>query len=62
MAVSRNLPGGQVLPIDALRIQVWDLLVALRQCQLAEVGAALPALIRDLHTSIATGPGRGRVA
>jgi DNA-binding XRE family transcriptional regulator len=55
MAVSRNLPGGQVLPIDALRIQVWDLLVALRQCRLAEVGAALPALIRDLHTSIATG-------
>ena len=32
-----------------------ELLVALRQCRLVEVGAALPALVRDLHTSIATG-------
>jgi len=54
-AVSRNRPGGQVLPLDALRIWVRELLVTLRQCRLAEVGAALPTLIRDLHTSITAG-------
>ncbi|MBV8542110.1 MAG: helix-turn-helix transcriptional regulator [Pseudonocardiales bacterium] len=54
-AVSRNRSGGQVLPIDALRIRVRDLLDALRQCRLAEVGAQLPALTRDLHASIAAG-------
>jgi transcriptional regulator with XRE-family HTH domain len=54
MAVSRNRPGGQVVPVDALRTRVRELLVvAQRQCRQAEVGAALPALIRDLHTSIA---------
>jgi transcriptional regulator with XRE-family HTH domain len=54
-AVSRNRPGGQVLPLDALRIRVRELLVAGRQCRQAEVGAALPTLIRDLHTSITAG-------
>ncbi|MDQ3762470.1 MAG: helix-turn-helix domain-containing protein [Actinomycetota bacterium] len=54
-AVSRNRPGGQVLPIDSLQIRVRELLDALRQCRLADVGAALPALIRDLHTSITAG-------
>jgi transcriptional regulator with XRE-family HTH domain len=54
-AVSRNRPGGQVLPLDALRIRVRELLVAGRQCRQAEVGAALPSLIRDLHTSIRAG-------
>jgi len=55
IAVSRNRPGGQVVPVDALRTRVRELLVAGRQCRQAEVGAALPALIRDLHTSIAAG-------
>jgi transcriptional regulator with XRE-family HTH domain len=54
-AVSRNRPGGQVFPLDVLRLRVRELLVTLRQCRLAEVGAALPALVRDLHTSIAAG-------
>ncbi|MGH3683500.1 MAG: helix-turn-helix domain-containing protein [Pseudonocardiaceae bacterium] len=54
-AVSRNRPGGQVLPLDAMRIRVRELLVAGRQCRQAEVGAALPTLIRDLHTSITAG-------
>jgi transcriptional regulator with XRE-family HTH domain len=53
--VSRNRPGGQVLPLDALRIRVAELLDAGRQCRQAVVGATLPALIRDLHTSIAAG-------
>lgn len=54
ISVSRNRPGGQVVPVNALRTRVRELLVvAQRQCRQAEVGAALPALIRDLHTSIA---------
>jgi hypothetical protein len=44
-----------VLPLDALRIRVAELLDAGRQCRQAVVGATLPALIRDLHTSIAAG-------
>src|SRR6185312_3836216 len=52
MAVARNRPGGQVLPIDAFRVRVRKLLVAGRECRQADVGAELPALIRDLHTSI----------
>jgi transcriptional regulator with XRE-family HTH domain len=55
MAVTRNRPGGQVVPVDALRLRVQALLVAERECRHADVGAALPALIRDLHTSIAAG-------
>ncbi|MDQ3762126.1 MAG: helix-turn-helix domain-containing protein [Actinomycetota bacterium] len=55
MAVSRNRPGGQVIGIDELRIRVRAVLDAGRQCRQAEVGAALPVLIRDLHTSIAAG-------
>jgi transcriptional regulator with XRE-family HTH domain len=55
MAVSRHRPGGQVIPIEALRARVTAMLVAGRQCRQAEVGAALPALIRDVHTSLAAG-------
>lgn len=55
MAVSRNRPGGQVAPVEALRTRTRKLIVAGRACRHAEVGAALPALIRDLHTSIAAG-------
>jgi hypothetical protein len=54
-AVSRNRPGGQVVPVDALRTRVGELLTASRQCRQADVGAALPTLIRDLHTSIDAG-------
>jgi transcriptional regulator with XRE-family HTH domain len=55
MAVSRNRPGGQVLGIDELRSRVRAVLDAGRQCREVEVGAALPMLIRDLHSSIAAG-------
>jgi transcriptional regulator with XRE-family HTH domain len=54
-AVSRNRPGGQALPVEALRLRAWNLLDALRACRLAEVAAELPTLIRDLHTSITSG-------
>jgi transcriptional regulator with XRE-family HTH domain len=54
-AVSRNRPGGQVVPVEALRTRVGELLTTSRQCRQTDVGAALPGLIRDLHTSIAAG-------
>jgi hypothetical protein len=55
-AVSDHLPGGQVLPVDALRVRVAALIDAHGRCDPpGDVGAALPALIRDLHSSIAAG-------
>ena len=50
--VDLGSPDGQVLPIEVLRSRVGSLLEARRRCRFPEVGAALPALIRDLHTSI----------
>ncbi len=56
IAVGRNRPGGQVVPLDALRARVMAMLGAHYSCRRdSEVGAALPGLIRDLHTSIAAG-------
>jgi transcriptional regulator with XRE-family HTH domain len=55
IAVSRHRPGGQVVDVEGLHSRVRAAAEAGRQCRHAEVGAALPLLIRDLHTSIATG-------
>jgi hypothetical protein len=45
-----------LFPLDALRARVMAMLGAHYSCrQDSEVGAALPGLIRDLHTSIAAG-------
>lgn len=56
MAASHDLPGGQVSPVDMLRARVTATVDALcRSEQEREVGAALPGLIRDVHTSIAAG-------
>jgi transcriptional regulator with XRE-family HTH domain len=56
MGASRNRPGGQIQPVDVLRGRVTATLEAHSRCDRSgEVGAALPALIRDLHTSIAAG-------
>ncbi len=56
LAVGRNRPGGQVVPLDVLRTRVIATLGAHYSCRHdAEVGATLPGLIRDLHTSIAAG-------
>ena len=54
-AVDQDLPGGLVLSIDVLAERVDQLYEMRRQCQFREVGAGLPGLIRDLHTSIAAG-------
>ncbi|MGH3898062.1 MAG: helix-turn-helix domain-containing protein [Pseudonocardiaceae bacterium] len=56
LAAGRNRPGGLVLPVEALKVRVDAILGAHYSCrQDSEVGAALPGLIRDLHTSIAAG-------
>ncbi len=55
MAVGRRRPGGQVVPVEALRARVSAMQAALHQCRQAELASALPALIRDVHTSLAAG-------
>ena len=56
LAVSFDRPGGQVLPVEALRARVRATADAQCLCrQDDEVGTVLPALIVDLHSSIAAG-------
>ncbi|MBV9141126.1 MAG: helix-turn-helix transcriptional regulator, partial [Pseudonocardiales bacterium] len=56
MAVSQGLPGGQVLPVEVLRARVTAMVDALCRCERQhEIGAALPVLVRDLHTTITAG-------
>ncbi|MBV9139691.1 MAG: helix-turn-helix transcriptional regulator [Pseudonocardiales bacterium] len=55
-AVSHGRPGGQVLPVEVLRARVMATVDMHYRCgREREVGAALPDLIADLHTSIAAG-------
>lgn len=55
MAVTRGRPGGEVATADELRARVEALHPGGESRDLKRVGAALPSLIRDLHTSIAAG-------
>jgi DNA-binding XRE family transcriptional regulator len=56
MAVGHHQPGGQVLSVATLRARVTATVAAHCRCDRDdEVGAELPGLIRDLHTSIAAG-------
>ncbi|MGH4009551.1 MAG: helix-turn-helix domain-containing protein [Pseudonocardiaceae bacterium] len=55
MAASRNRPGGQVLPVEALEARITAVTDAHFHGRSSEVGASLPGLIQDLHTSIAVG-------
>ena len=55
MAINHRLPGGQVLPGQALRSRVATVVDAHWRCDQRGVGAALPALMRDLYSSIAAG-------
>ena len=56
MAVAYGRPAGQVLPVEVLRARVGATVAAHCRCgREEEVGAALPGLIRDVHTSIAAG-------
>jgi hypothetical protein len=55
-AASRNRPGGMVLPVAVLRNRVNATLNTHYACDpQSNVGATLPGLVRDLHTSIAAG-------
>jgi hypothetical protein len=55
MAVGRGRPNGQVVAVEVIRSRVRTAVVDRVGCRYAEVGAVLPDLIRDLHTSIAAG-------
>lgn len=56
LAVGHNRPDGQVQPVDAVRKRVTAVVDAYCRCDRnGVVGAALPGLIRDLHTSITAG-------
>lgn len=55
LAVSMDEPRGTVRTIEELDARVRELLDGQRDCDYASVGAALPALIHDLHTSLAAG-------
>ncbi|MGH3569050.1 MAG: helix-turn-helix domain-containing protein [Pseudonocardia sp.] len=54
-AVTIGVPAGQVQPSEQLAARCTAVLDAKQRCRHAEVGMTLPALIRDLHTSIAAG-------
>ena len=55
LEISMGEPAGQVVPLGELRRRVDAAMVAQRACDYAQVGAALPGLVRDLHTTLATG-------
>jgi transcriptional regulator with XRE-family HTH domain len=54
-AVGYGRAGGLVLPVDVLRDRVRRLQEMRRRCRFAEAATELPGLIRDLHTTLATG-------
>ena len=57
-AIDVERPGGVVLPVAALRDQVARIHAQRRACRFAEVATDLPGLIRNLHTTLATGTDR----
>lgn len=54
-AIDIDKPGGLVVPVGVLRGRVAQIHQHRRACQFADVAAALPGLIRDLHTTLGTG-------
>ena len=54
-AIESDQPDGVALPVAVLRDQVARIHAQLRVCRFAEVATELPRLIRNLHTSLATG-------
>jgi transcriptional regulator with XRE-family HTH domain len=55
LAASTGTPSGAVLDVDVLRERTAAVLDAQQACRHDEVGAALPDLIRDMHTTVAAG-------
>ena len=60
-AIDVDHPGGLVLPVAVLRHRVAQIQQHSRACRFAEVAAELPGLIRDLHTTLATGIDHGEL-
>lgn len=60
-AIEIDHPGGLVLPVAVLRERVARFHRYKRACRFPEVAAELPGLIRDVHTTLATGADRGEV-
>ncbi|MBV9729762.1 MAG: helix-turn-helix transcriptional regulator [Pseudonocardiales bacterium] len=54
-AIDADRPGGMVLPVAVLRDQVAQIHQQRRACQFDEVATDLPGLIRNVHTTLATG-------
>ena len=50
-----------MVPLNALRTRMEALEAAQRDCDYEQVGRKLPALIRDLHTSMAAGHHKGEL-
>ncbi|MEO7194518.1 MAG: helix-turn-helix transcriptional regulator [Pseudonocardiaceae bacterium] len=53
--------GGLVLPVAVLRDRVARFLQHKRECRFPEVAAELPGLVRDVHTTLATGTDHGEL-
>ncbi|MGH3824535.1 MAG: helix-turn-helix domain-containing protein [Pseudonocardiaceae bacterium] len=60
-AIEAGHPGGLVLPVAVLRDRVAQIHAQRRACRFAEVATELPGLIRDLHTTLATGADHGEL-
>ena len=60
-AIEVGHPGGLVLPVAVLRERVARFLQHKRACRLPEVAAELPGLVRDVHTTLATGADHGEL-
>ncbi|MGH3814041.1 MAG: helix-turn-helix domain-containing protein, partial [Pseudonocardiaceae bacterium] len=60
-AIENDQPDGLVLPVGVLRDQVVRIHAQRRACRFAEVATDLPGLIRNLHTTLATGADRGEL-
>jgi transcriptional regulator with XRE-family HTH domain len=60
-AIDIDRPGGLVVPVEVLRGRVAQIHQQRRACQAADVAAALPGLIRDLHTTLDTGRDHGEL-
>jgi transcriptional regulator with XRE-family HTH domain len=60
-ALDVDHPGGLVLPVAVLQDRVTQIQQRSRACRFAEVATGLPRLIRDLHTTLATGVDHGKL-
>ena len=52
LAVGMGEPAGEAQPAERLEARVTEIIAGQNDCRAAEVGAALPSLIRDLHTTV----------